>query len=172
MRYRRRWGYALESYPLIPLVKSSSPQERKKRYALFLEVKENAMMTKRRRRGEQEDRGYLLGETLFARRPTLHVAYLRKSDGHTWEATETPRVSRERTGKKARESPRAETAKLNSCATGVAVELLGRTNDVRAFSCERSASVVKRPRGKGTLSLLLAIDVPKSFVLFICTRTD
>lgn len=120
--------------------------------ALFLEA--------RRRPGEGRERrkGRYTGEELmpprwdassfnapFARRPTLHVAYLRKSDGHTRGAGgDATRVSRERAGKKVRESHGRR--RVGFLRDG------GRRWACSRFHARVHVSVAKRPRGKWLLS--------------------
>lgn len=114
------------------------------RGALFLEAptRRNTVMTKRRwrRKGGAKGSRMPLRRDAYSlnapRRAVREEAYFargllaeeRRSHVRSHREAETRRVSlaKEPERRRARES-RAETAKLNSCATGVAVQLLGRS---------------------------------------------
>ena len=90
---RRRYSYALESYPLIPL--ANSGRSRKKCYTFFFRIDRQDEDVKEREGGEEGSRIPLRRDassfsTTLAKRPTLHVAYLRKTDGHIHDSWEGP----------------------------------------------------------------------------------
>jgi len=176
---RRRHGYALESYPLIPLAHEAG-RSRKKRYTFFFRITGETEETQKEE--EEKDRGCLFAETRLrsttrtnpplAKRPTLHVAYLRQTDGHTREgpsraAVSTRRVSlsqksrKEGSGERVSSGGDVAATELNSCATGV--ELLGAGTSV--FLCKSVMVCHKIAREESPANHHRAITVKRDLTI-------